>query len=267
MLTNIKLTNSKWAQLNTLSPSRINSFFSCGKKFEMNYIHKFQQPSGISAHRGSGVHKAIEEDNKHFKDIDKRLNIESLLEFGLTEFDEKIEKEGVFIAPKDEEKRDKIIEKARDQVVQAIRLYEGMEKPWMPAYVEEKVEADIGYPLMLNMRIDMIDTDNIIYDWKTYAKRTIHTHDIQSLLYCKAYEELSGYKPKFQYIDFILKKEPEIDIQLLPDPTPEHYKRLDDLIEIYFKAIEADIFLPASKFDFLCSENGCAFWKQCEYRF
>lgn len=263
---NIRLSNPKWSKLNTLSPSRLNAFFSCGIKFEMSYVYDFQQPFGISAHRGSGVHKAIEEDNRHFKEKGERLDIKSLLEFGLTEFDEKIEKEGVFISPKDEEKRDKIIEKARDQVIQAIRLYEAMEKPWVPAFIEESVQADIGYPLVLNMRIDMIDTNHVIYDWKTYAKRTMHKHDIQSLLYCRAYEELSGFKPKFQYIDFILKKEPEIDIQLLQDPTPEHYKRLDDLIEIYFKAIEADIFLPASKFDFLCSESSCAFWEQCEYR-
>ena len=122
-------------------------------------------------HRGTSIHKAIEEDNKHFMVTGKRLDLSTLFEHGKEEFDKNL-KAGVFIPARDIDKTDELIKKARSEMDQSISLYHEMEKQWIPNTVEEFVTYDVGYPLPAVIRIDLIDENHCIYDWKTMAKNT-----------------------------------------------------------------------------------------------
>ena len=86
----INLTNPIWGELNIISASRINSYIKCGYKFEIEYIHGMRVPGGLNMHRGTSIHKAIEEDNKHFMVTGKRLDLSTLFEHGKEEFDKNL---------------------------------------------------------------------------------------------------------------------------------------------------------------------------------
>ena len=139
-----------------------------------------------------------------------------------------------------------------------------MEKDWEPVSVEENYTIDIGYPLPTNCYLDMVDETNCIWDWKTQAKKGTIQAGIQDMFYSKAYEAKWGVRPSFKYCCFILTKEPKTDIQII-EPIQD-YSILDRYVEAYLKGVENNVFLPASKFDYMCSENMCPFYRACEYK-
>ena len=84
------------------------------------------------------------------------------------------------------------------------------------------------------------------------------------MFYSKAYEAKWGVRPSFKYCCFILTKEPKVDIQII-EPIQD-YSILDRYVNAYLNGVENNVFLPASKFDFLCSESMCPFYRACEYK-
>lgn len=264
----LTLTNPVWGnlRLSTLSPSKISAYIRCGVRFKLEYVHGYKAPSNLNAHRGTGLHAAIEADNKYFMINDRHMLIDDLFRIGNKAFDEKLE-EGVFIPARDESKTDKLIEKARSEMNQSIELYDKMEKPWIPESVEMNIKMDIGYPLPVNMRPDLIDREHIIWDWKSMDKNNHFEVSLQDLIYCKAHEILEGIKPHFNYVKFILTKKtpPRVEIQEIA--MPPDYAILDQYVEKYITAIENNIYLPASSTDYMCSEGGCPFYLNCEFKY
>ena len=131
-------------------------------------------------HRGSGLHKAIEEDNKHFMIEESRLGYDVLKSIAMAEFEEKL-REDVFIPKRDLEKQSELISKARNEMLQSVRLYADMEKDWVPDTVEEYQTEDIGYPLPARLRIDLIDNNHTIWDWKTMDKNKRIVSSVQDI--------------------------------------------------------------------------------------
>lgn len=259
------LNNPVWGILHTISPSRINSYIRCGVKFQLEYIHKMRAPGSLNMHRGSGLHKAIEHDNKHFMTNDARLGYDALKSIAMTEFEDIIRRDGIFIPARDIDKKMELISKARNELLESVRLYANMEKNWIPDTVEEYLTEDIGYPLPARIRIDLIDNNHTIYDWKTSAKNTQIIPGLQDWLYSKYYETVYGVRPRFKYVKFILsKKNSHIEIDEL-EPI-RNYDRLENYIKSYFWGIENNVFLPASDTDFLCSESCCPFYLTCEFK-
>ncbi len=193
-----------------------------------------------------------------------RLGQDELLEIGQSHFETSLLSEGVFIPQRDIEEKDALLDKARAEIVLALKLYFGMEKPWVPVEVEAHRSIDVGYPLPVVSYIDMVDEDNTIWDWKAVSKNMHYGPDIQDYLYTKVYETEFGIRPSFKYCKFVLTKTPYVDIQKLR--APKNYALLDLHIELYFDAIEKNIFLPASSSDTMCSEPMCPFFLICDYR-
>jgi len=260
----IQLTNPIWSKLNTLSPSRLNKYFSCGFRYQCEYIWGMKAPGGINLHRGSAIHKAIQADNESYIENRSRLGFDTLLGVAVEAFEKKIKKEGLFIQKSKEHQLDKIIDKARSEIEIAIRLYSDMEKPWIPVSVEENFTIDIGYPLPTNCYLDMVDEDNCIWDWKTSAKNSQIMAGIQNLFYSKAYEAKWNVQPSFKYCSFILTKQPYVNIQEIP--PIEDFTILDRYVKAYLSGVENNVFLPASNSDYFCSEGGCPFYRACEYK-
>jgi len=260
----IQLNNPIWGKLNTLSPSRINKYLSCGFQFQCNYIWEMRPPGGINLARGKAVHKAAEADNRNFIDNRTRLDFDTLIQIADEKFDEILLKEGVFIPKSKEGDKDKIISKARAETIASVKLYVEMEKNWTPVSTEENYTIDIGYPLPTNCYLDMVDETNCIWDWKTQAKRGTIQAGIQDMFYSKAYYAKWGVYPSFKYGCFILTTKPYIDIQVI-EPIQD-YSILDRYVEAYFAGVENNVFLPASKFDYMCSESMCPFHRACPFK-
>lgn len=260
----IQLTNPIWAKLNILSSSRINKYFSCGFRFQCEYVWGMRAPAGISAARGKAVHKAIQIDNENFINNRSWLGFNDLKKIAEEEFERVLLEDGVFIAKSLIDKQDKIISKALHETIEAIRLYANMEKDWEPVATEENYTIDIGYQLPVVSYLDMVDTDNCIWDWKTQTKSSAIHVGLQDMIYSKAYETKWGVKPKFKYCCFVIKKESEVLIQELPQI--EDYSILDRYIEAYINGIEHNVFLPSSAYNFLCAETQCPFYRACEFK-
>lgn len=260
----IQLTNPLWAKLNTISASRMNKYFSCGFRYQCEYIWGMRPPAGISAARGKAVHKAIQIDNEYFIENRSWLGFNKLKEIAEGEFNSIVEKNDYFISRSLEDKQEKIIGKALHEVIETIRLYAHMEKDWEPVAVEENYTLDIGYQLPVVSYLDMVDVENCIYDWKTQSKTSIIHAGLQDMLYSKAYETKWGVKPRFKYVCFVIKKEPEIVIQELEPITD--YSILNKYIEAYMNGIEHNVFIPSGPYNFLCSETQCSFYRACEYK-
>ncbi|GAG03882.1 unnamed protein product, partial [marine sediment metagenome] len=187
-------------------------------------------PGGINLARGKAVHKATEADNRCFIDNRTRLDVEVLTLIAEEKFDEILLKEGLFIPKSKEGDRDKIISKARSEVVTSVKLYAEMEKDWEPVSTEENYTIDIGYPLPTNCYLDMVDTTNCIWDWKTQAKKGTIQAGIQDMFYSKAYEAKWGVRPSFKYCCLILTQKPYVDIQVI-DPIQDY-----SILDRYVKA-------------------------------
>jgi len=223
-----------------------------------------KSPAGINAVRGAALHKAIEEDNKYFLESGgNRRSLEDLKNIAEEKFQEKLNKDGVFIPKRDIDKEEKIIQKAQEETIKAVDLYFKWEKDFTPVGIEEYYNLDCGYPLNLVGYMDLIDEENTIWDWKTSSRKTTQITSLQNYIYAKLYETKWGIKPRFKYCSFILTKEPYIYIQeILP---PDNYNLLDLFVKDYMNALEKDVFLPSAKYNFLCSEATCPFYLACEY--
>ena len=112
--------------------------------------------------------------------------------------------------------------------------------------------------------MDMVDETNCIWDWKTQGKKSQIHAGLQNWIYSKIYEEKWGVKPSFKYCCFILTKNPSIEIQTIE--SIQDYSILDRYVNAYLKGVEHEVFLPASSYDFLCSESACPFYWACEYK-
>ena len=261
----INLTNPLWGKLNTLSASRISSFFSCGVRFRNEYIYEMKPPGGIPAFRGDAIHHAVAEDNKLFIGTKRRMPIDSLIEIAIEKFDTGITKDGVFLCKSKENELDTLLEKARSEIKLCMNMYADYKKDWSPVSIEERVNIDVGYPLNMVAYMDMTDEDCCIWDWKTTAKTPAIYEGLQNWVYSKIFEKQFGIKPTFKYFCFVLtKKTPRIEIQQLAQVRD--YTILDKYVETYLDAIEKEVFLPSTQWNFLCSEVCCPFYRCCEFK-
>lgn len=263
------LHNPCWGQIGTITMSKLNSYFRCGARFRMENIYHLRPPGTAGMMRGRGFHKAIEEDNKQVLKGNARLDLSALLNIAYDYYDMGIATDGVFIPMKDQNNTDKIIEKARAEMGIAVELYHGMEKTWVPTIVEEYKVVDIGYPLLVAMRIDMITTNNLIYDWKSTAKKpSIDTGPgLQEMLYSRIYATLFRTVPAFRHVYFVARSTVKKSEIIISDSGPiKSYELLDRHISLFIDAIEKNVFLPASPGSYACSEGGCAFFYHCDFK-
>jgi len=260
----INLTNPIFGKLSTISASRLNSFFSCGVRFRNEYLYELKQPGGIGACRGKALHCAIAEDNKLFMHSGQRLSVDALKQIAIEKLNGSLG-EGVFISKSKEGETAKLIETARAQVKQCMEMYFECKKDWSPTSVEERVTVNVGYPLPVVAHMDMTDENNCIWDWKTTAKTPDPQEGIQNWLYSKIFEQLRGIRPTFKYFYFVLtKRTPRIVIKELS--VMKNYDILDRYVDTYLNAIEKEVFLPSTIWNFLCGESTCPFWQCCEFK-
>ena len=109
----------------------------------------------------------------------------------------------------------------------------------------------------------------VIVDFKTAGKKWTDAKlqkDLQSVLYCLAYQSETGTLPSFRF-DVITKTKVPAVYQLQANRSEDDFKRLTKLYLSIDSAIQKGVFLPCGE-DYMCSgcdyASACASWHRSQ---
>lgn len=192
----------------SLSASRIKTFVSCPKKYELKYIDRRDttKPKNGYATAGLLVHESIEHFLENHPDEKNRSRIESILKQQFFHLEENKFKEDVEKYVSDKQRSDalKCVDTAAKYLSKVEFTLRGIEAGAVFHINHDRVdETAIGY-------MD-VTTESEIWDWKTGRIRgedTARDERIQGSIYMGAYQYLYDEMP--DAIKFIYLKEGKV---------------------------------------------------------
>jgi len=188
-----------------LSPTAINSYLRCPRKYYLKYIKRHKDKPNIHLFRGSAVHKALADfHNLHLaslKDIEDMRS--SLLQIFAEEWERLAPQIDLLGLPKD--RVDRFYSESLDMLRDWVARHAGS-----PSFGSESVRAELKLFSRTHGVMGIIDAvyghrDQIaLVDYKTSARDDI-TPDIkvQMALYALLFEDSHSVRPHMVIIDFL----------------------------------------------------------------
>lgn len=190
-----------------ISASRIKMFKTCGKRYELRYIHKLPDTRNVAALIGSAVHKAIE--LKFTQAAKPNVVYQTYIEDAIESIRDLRGSE--YLAQNKVTGREMLLAINWD-------LFNPLEVEKQFILPFPNKDNPICY---INGYIDIIDKEGFIVDHKTSIKRPsqdVLLYDIQFLLYFWAYKELYNKEPTNVYWHHLRTGE------LIPVPVRDRYE-------------------------------------------
>ena len=247
-----------------ISPSRLNCWLSCPRKFKIQYVDGHKQPTTSSLFLGKIVHAGMEVYHRHLQlgvtltavDLHRQIleiwgparDIEQML------FDSPVEEQAL-----------------QRQALNLVGAYL-LQAPHneKPLAVETTIETplidplsgeDFGIPLLgiIDLIIDNPEGP-LIADFKTSARSNDPLevmHDIQLTSYAYLVRHSTGHIESGLEIRSLIKtKTPKIEFHRYPTRTEAHFRRLFEVIRVYLDDLDRRRFIYRPGF-------GCG---MCAYR-
>jgi len=262
-------------KMDHLSWSRENTFWNCGQQFAYIYGEGLRLPPGVALIRGRVTADAVEADLVHKLETKKLLELDQVLQ---------VASDGVADAFKGEiaidgDYEDMKLSEAKavcTQEVQALtREYHEKIAPQInPTGIELKVEAT--WPNLIPIPyvgvIDVVDSGVMVRDAKTKRKapsaNDAHESD-QLTVYYGLFQTLTGKPPEKLALDFVWRTpaQKKVDSRtLVTERTNEDFNQKLGRSARMIEGVEREVFLPAPRDSWKCSEKWCGFWKDhCPY--
>jgi putative RecB family exonuclease len=255
--------------LEYVSPSRLNCWIACPRKFAFRYIDGIRSPTTASLFVGKAVHSGLEVFYRH-RQLGLAVEPADVIKRLLASWDQAVDEENMtFDTPAEEQ----AIQKQVVDLVKAYLAYMPTDEP-RPLAVETSVEAllvdpetgeNFGIPLLGIMDLVLDDTAGpLICDFKTSARSAQPleiTHEIQLSSYAYLFRQCAEQKEAGLEIRSIIKtKAPKVEFHRYPARTDAHFTRLFSLIREYLDALDAGRFNYRPSFG--CSM--CDFRSQCQ---
>ncbi|MEI8375747.1 MAG: PD-(D/E)XK nuclease family protein [Planctomycetota bacterium] len=247
-----------------ISPSRLNCWLSCPRKFAFRYIDGICTPSSPSMFLGKVVHFAMEANYRHLQ-LGVRLETEQVVQKLLDGWAKLIDEDAVsFDSVTNEQSMQK-------QACDLVRAYLAVvPQNERPLAVEVALEAslvdpesgeDLGMPLVGIVDLVLEGQDGpLICDFKTAARSSEPmeiSHEIQLTSYAWLYRQITGRKEAGIEIRSLIKtKVPKTEFHEYAARTDAHFSRLFSVIREYLDALNSGRFNYRPGF-------GCA---MCDYR-
>lgn len=258
--------------LSIYSQSRILMFDKCAEQFRRRYILNEIRPPGIRMLRGTGIHRASQHNFSQKIESHQDLKISDISDYAISEFDTRINKEGVYLAP-DERSRgmNVVVSEERDRVWRLSNLFGKSLAPIIqPISVEAKVSAEFdSLGFTVEGTIDLITIEKAVRDIKSSVKsrsKGDQHSDFQLTTYAALYYALNKEMPSSLGLDVLvdLKTSPKLQ-QLETTRTLQDFIVWFAKIEATHKAITAGNFPPTNSQNWWCNPRWCGYWEDCKY--
>jgi putative RecB family exonuclease len=254
-------------ELDHLSASQINLYLLCSLKYRFQYVDRLSKPfkpSGLAF--GSVLHSSLDWFHKQRKK-QRQVSLNDLYRVLQADwFCQKCEDE---IRYKDGEEEQKLLLLARE----LLSLYyhsplNGVvdsEVPFRIPLVNPGTGESLAVPL--EGFIDLIETDDVLTEFKTSAK-TIASDDLEDMLqlsiYGYVYRMLFGREPqKLKVVNFVKTRTPKMNVLEGTVRKQDDYSWLFYLVSEVLKGIMFGVYFP--KKSFLCGDceykTPCAEWR------
>jgi hypothetical protein len=255
--------------IQSIHQSHLVMFLRCPQQFKRRYMDGEIIPPGISARRGSGVHKAAE--INHVQKVSSRedLPVDTLQDAARDEYVRLVRDEGVFI-PKDQvSEKDKLLAAGLDASTRLAKLYRETLAPQIqPILAEQFLTMDAGLDLPLAGTIDVLTDKNTLPDLKTADKSKNQSdadNSLQLTFYAGLVANYTGQWPWEVSLEILVNsKEPKLQ-SLKTQRGPEHWQNLMLRVQLMIQQINVGIFPPCDPGAWTCSEKFCGYYKSCRY--
>jgi hypothetical protein len=255
--------------IKSIHPSHLGMFLRCPAQFERRYINGEIIPPGISARRGSGVHKAAEINHVQKINSHEDLPVDTLQDAARDEYMRLVKDEGVFI-PKDQvSEKDTLLAAGLDASTRLAKLYRDSLAPQIqPVLAEQFLEIDAGLTLPLAGTIDVMTEDNWLPDLKTADKSKAAgeaDNSLQLSFYAGMVAQHTGKWPQKISLEILVNnKEPKLQ-SLETTRGPEHWKNLMLRVQLMILQINTGLFPPCDPGAWICSPKWCGYFESCKY--
>lgn len=255
-----------------LSPSQLDTFCRCPEQYRRRYIEKHVIPPGVALIRGTSFHKGVEFNFKQKIESKADLPESQILDVMAATFDNEIKTKGVLLTKEEEgEGKKKILGKTKDATIELGSLYRAEGAPATQPLIVEDTQIitipDASHDLL--GRLDLVDTNDCIIDYKTSARkknRSDADSSIQFTCYALTFRKKFGRNTGGLRMEvYIAKKEPERQI-LETQRTMDQVERLANRINTMLTALKAGAFPPCAPGAWNCSPKWCGYYETCKVR-
>ena len=238
-----------------LSPSAINMYLRCPRQYEYRYVKGEKVPPDGGLVAGIAFHNAAETALIAKRDEDRVATEEEVADLARDEAQTGLE--------------DAVLEEGQTAGAikdKAARLSEGWARDLLPDQRPAEVEASwetVIDDVKVVGRIDMIDTDGVVKDWKTSSKSPPNPQALaanpQTGLYALASESDNVH---YAYIVDNKSGVKCTEVALPTDLTASARELASELVVDVATAVRSGVF-PRNQSGWWCSPRWCGYYSQC----
>lgn len=257
--------------------SQINMAGMCLARFQYRYMDGIKRPPGFAAGRGTGTHKAIQENMVHKRDVGEMLPLEAVKDAArdATEawYEDTLTYSDGPAMSEDEKERGAgaLLAEAIDQAVILSELhYISLAPDIDPWRVEAPWVLELeNYPVDLSGTIDLQESEadgRLLRDTKTTSKVIANAAETseQLTMYAMASWKMDGSVPPLALDHLVIQKVLKVVTQHT-NRTIDDFRVLLNRVEALVRAIEAGSFPPTNRNNWWCSPKFCGYFGGCKY--
>jgi hypothetical protein len=259
-----------------VSYSRMYTFYQCGIMYYNRYHEKLYPPPSLSMVRGSAGHNGIE----HALRYRVRQGVLPPIKSVLDEFNEAwlARVDEIQLTPSELKGGSEVEVKeacrvSTEKMLEAIYIHQiPLCEPRDEQAIESSITVDLdGIEVPLLVKIDLIESDGSISDWKFKNKSPSAgavDNDFQLSVYDLAYFVAYGESPSALRHRYVvdLKKGPKVGIDETCERNDDTRRRVYLRVADFVQAIKSGDFKPAPLGAWWCTEASCHYWGLCNYR-
>ncbi len=251
-----------------LSASMLGTWLRCGEQFRRRYIEGERIPPGVSARRGSAVHKAAERNYNHKRLTGQDLPLADLHDACRDEYVRLIRDEGIYFAPEQLPEKASLLNRSLNEALTATTLFRNEIAPKvMPLEAELWVEEDLGFGLPVVGILDLVEPEGRLSDLKIMDRKGQDWADreLQPTFYCALWHARTGAWPTGFRYDLIVPNKTPVHVPLSTHRTQRHLAILARYVRNFLKDLQAGVFRPADPGHWVCRPLYCGYHLTCPY--
>ena len=243
----------------------------CGYAYYLRYVLKKASPPTTAFLKGSSVHSGAEENFKQkiksFQDLSKS----KVQEISIAAFETRFKAEGIALSEQEDSTGLSLtLAAVKDRTAALSALYSDNVAPvHQPVIVEEFQKIRLNEDIDLLVKLDLINDKKQIVDLKTSKRSWTQQQADKSFqfdIYGLAYRALYKEDPAGVITENLVDTGKNTKhCHLETSRTDSHFKRAIKKINDYLFITENEIFLPAAKGSWWCSDSACGYARECKY--
>ena len=246
-----------------LSPSQLDTIFTCGEAWRRRYIEGEIIPLGIAMIQGTGVHGGAEENFRQKIESHRDLSRTDIVDAAVAAYDNELL--GGFVRSAE----DPDVDEARDQVAGLAAVFsESVAPEYQPRFVEQEVRIVLPGKYDMLGYLDLADDHGRVVDIKTVGRSKTQADcdsSDQLTFYAAAHRTLDGNLASEVRLECLVKTKTPKRTMLSSTRDARSFEILASKINVVSAAIEKGVFLPASPGSWKCNPKYCGYFHTCPY--